>query len=195
MALTRQRPRAPKGTRPHGGRRAGAGKWGSGFLQCTVCQHEERGRIDYLAASGASLRSLEAQFGVRHASLQRHFERHGTERFKRLCQAQHLTSFAEMLQNATEANAETVDTINLLIRGQAQRWAICLQVGADQNMNFHARRILQAIELRSRIALELQPEARNLTINNFIRTRPSSSTRCGTIPRRSPRSKNGIARA
>jgi hypothetical protein len=135
---------------------------------CTICQHEERGRIDYLAASGASLRSLEAQFGLGHASLQRHFERHVTERFKRLCQAQHLTSFAEMLQNATEANAETVDTINLLIRGHAQRWAICLEVGADQNMNFHARRILQAIELRSRITLELQPEARNLTINNFI---------------------------
>jgi len=34
--------------------------------------------------------------------------------------------------------------------------------------NFHAGKILSAIELRSRITLELQPEARNLTINNYL---------------------------
>jgi hypothetical protein len=168
MAQTKRRPAAPKGTRPNGGRRNGSGRWGHGFIQCTVCQHPERGRIDYLAASGASLRSLETQFGVGHAALQRHYERHVTERFKKLCAAQHLTSFEEMLQNATEANAETVDTINLLIRGHAQRWAICLEAGSDQAMNFHAGKILQAIELRSRITLEVQPEARNLTINNYL---------------------------
>jgi IS30 family transposase len=169
MAQTRRRPNAPKkGTRPIGGRRNGAGRWGQGFLQCTVCQHPERGRIDYFACSGASLRSLETQFGVGHSALQRHYQRHVTERFKKLCAAQHLTSFEEMLQNATEANAETVDIINLLIRGHAQRWAICPEAGADKAMNFHSSKILSAIELRSKITLELQPEARNLTINNFI---------------------------
>jgi hypothetical protein len=35
-------------------------------------------------------------------------------------------------------------------------------------MNQHTARILAAIELRSRVTLELQPEARNLTVNNFL---------------------------
>jgi hypothetical protein len=168
MAQTKRRPEAPKGTRPLGGRRNGSGRWGQGFILCTICQHPERGRIDYLAASGASLRSLETQFGLGHSSLQRHFERHVTERFKKLCQAQHLTSFEEMLAGATEANAETVDILNLLIRGHAQRWAICLEAGSDKAMNVHSGKILSAIELRSKITLELQPEARNLTINNYL---------------------------
>ena len=168
MAQAKRRPRAPKGARPHGGKRHGAGKWGEGFLLCTVCQHPERGRIDYLAASGASLRSLGRQFGLVHTSLQRHFEKHVTERFKKLCAAQHLTSFDEMLAGATEANVETVDILNLLIRGHAQRWGICLEAGSDKQMSFHAGKILPAIELRSKITLELQPEARNLTINNYL---------------------------
>jgi hypothetical protein len=56
----------------------------------------------------------------------------------------------------------------LLIRGHAQRWGICLEVGADRAMSAHAAKVLQAIELRSRITLELQPETRNLTVNNYL---------------------------
>src|SRR5215469_2036451 len=169
MAQPKRRPPAPKGTtRPHGGKRLGAGRWGEGFLQCTVCQHPERSRIDYLGASGATFRGLASTFGLALTSLHRHFDKHVTERLKRMCAAQHLTSFAEMLANATEANAETVDVLNLLIRGHAQRWAICLEGGSDKTMAFHSGKILAAIELRSKITLELQPEARNLTINNYL---------------------------
>jgi hypothetical protein len=85
-----------------------------------------------------------------------------------MCSAQHLASFEEMLKNATEANAETVDILNLLIRGHAQRWAICHEVGADKAMAAHAGKVMQAVELRSRILLELQPETRNLTVNNYL---------------------------
>ena len=85
-----------------------------------------------------------------------------------MCSAQHLASFEEMLKNATEANAETVDILNLLVRGHAQAWAICLEAGSDAQMSQHAARILAAIELRSRITLELQPETRSLTVNNYL---------------------------
>jgi len=168
MPQPKRRPKTSPGTKPRGGKRHGSGRWGQAFLMCSVCQHPERSRIDYLAASGASLRGLAAEFGLALASLSRHFDKHVTERFKRMCAAQHLTSFAEMLQNTTEANAETVDVLNLLIRGHAQRWAICLESGTDKTMAFHSGKILAAIELRSKITLELQPEARNLTINNYL---------------------------
>jgi len=35
-------------------------------------------------------------------------------------------------------------------------------------MSMHAGRVLAAIELRSKITLELQPEARNVTVNNYL---------------------------
>jgi hypothetical protein len=154
--------------RPYSGLRAGSGRWDSGPAQCSICTHPQRARIDYLLASGASAGATAKQFGVVQQSVTRHFERHVGERFKQMCSAQHLASFEEMLRDATEANAETVDILNLLIRGHAQRWAVCLEAGADKAMSGHAAKVLQAIELRSRITLELQPETRNLTVNNYL---------------------------
>jgi hypothetical protein len=51
--------------------------------RCTVCAHAERGRIDFLAASGSPLKPLAEQFGVSRDSLQRHFKAHVTETYKR----------------------------------------------------------------------------------------------------------------
>jgi hypothetical protein len=154
--------------RPHGGKRSGAGRWGSGPLQCTVCQHPERGRIDYLIASGATMGSVGEQFGLAHQRLSSHFKKHVSDRFKQMCAAQHLSSFEEMLKNATEANIEAVDLCNLLIKGHMQRWAANLESGGDVMMAKHAAKVLETLELRSRITLELQPEARNLTVNNYL---------------------------
>lgn len=151
-----------------GGKRPGAGRWGSGPLQCLTCQHPERGRIDYLIASGASMRSVGEQFGLDVQRLSSHYKKHVSERFKQLCAAQHLSSFEDMLKSATEANIEAVELCNLLIKGHMQRWAANLESGSDTLMNLHAGKALQSLELRSRITLELQPEARNLTVNNYL---------------------------
>jgi hypothetical protein len=154
--------------RPRGGKRPGCGRWGSGPLQCTVCQHPERGRIDYLIASGASMGSVGEQFGLTKQRLSGHFKKHVSDRFKQMCAAQHLASFEDMLKNATEANIEAVDLCNLLIKGHMQRWAANLESGGDVMMAKHAAKVLETLELRSRITLELQPEARNLTVNNYL---------------------------
>jgi hypothetical protein len=151
-----------------GGRRAGSGRWGSGPLQCTVCRHPERGRIDYLIASGASMQSVGEQFGLAKQRLSAHYKVHVSDRFKQMCAAQHLASFEDMLKNATEANVEAVDLCNLLIKGHMQRWAANLESGGDHMMAKHASKVLETLELRSRITLELQPEARNMTVNNYL---------------------------
>jgi hypothetical protein len=49
--------------------------------------------------------------------------------------ASHLDSFEELLKGATEANAETIDTLTLLIKGHTQRWAICMEAGSDKLMS------------------------------------------------------------
>jgi hypothetical protein len=160
--------RKTSGDRPKGGKRAGQGRWGSGPLQCIICQHPEHGRIDYLIASGASMASMAEQLGLAPQRLSHHYKMHVSPRFKQMCAAQHLASFEDMLKNATEANIEAVDLCNLLIKGHMQRWAANLEVGGDAHMARHATKVLETLELRSRITLELQPEARNMTVNNYL---------------------------
>ena len=121
-----------------------------------------------MLATGASSRTIEAQYGLRQQNVQLHFRNHVTDRFKKMCRASQLESFEELLKQATEANGETLDLLNLLVRGHSQRWAIALERGEDGKMALHANRVLTAIELRSKITLELQPEARNVTVNNYL---------------------------
>jgi hypothetical protein len=155
-------------TRPLGGKRPGAGRWGSGPLQCTTCKHPERGRIDFLLAGGAGLNAVASQFGIPKESLSGHFQKHVSDRYKKMVAAQHAPTFDELLTGAVSANAQTIDTLNMIVAGHSSRWAICLEAGDDRNLATHSQRILQAIEMRARITLELQPEARNLTVNNFL---------------------------
>jgi hypothetical protein len=161
------RPAKP-GARPNGGKRGGQGRWGSAWIQCRVCQHPERSKIDYLLAGGATLRPVGQQFGLPIQNLSNHFRLHVSARYKAMVGATHLASFEAMLRDATEANAETVDLINLLIKGHMSRWAVQLEAGADDLMGKHSGRVAQLLELRSRITLELQPETRNLVVNNYL---------------------------
>jgi len=153
--------------RPNGGKRPGAGRWGSAFIQCHICQHPERSRIDYLIASGTAQAAIAKQFGFPTTSLSRHFKTHVSERYKAMVGASHIDSFETLLANATAANSETVDTLNLLVRGHSQMWALAMEAADHRSMSVHAARILQALEIRCKITLELAPSG-NLTVNNFL---------------------------
>jgi hypothetical protein len=168
MPQARVRPDAPPGKkRPNGGRRAGSGRWGSAWLQCTVCQNPERGRIDYLCATTESQRAVARQFGLVQETLRRHFNFHVTDRYKAMARASHNPSFDKLLKDATEANSESVDTLNLIIRGHTQRWGCCLDAGDDEGMKMHARVITEALTVRSRITLEIASPS-TITVNNYM---------------------------
>lgn len=92
---------------------------------------------------------------------------HVTARYKAMVQSSHNETFEKLLRDATEANSESVDVLNLLIRGHTSQWALALEAGDFRMMSGHSARILQAIEVRSRITLELAP-AGGITVNNFL---------------------------
>jgi hypothetical protein len=150
-----------------GGKRPGAGRWGSAFIQCQVCQHPERSRVDYLIASGTAQAAIARQYGFPTTSLNRHWKMHVSERYKQMVGASHIESFDTLLANATAANSESVDTLNLLVRGHSQMWALAMEAADHKTMGLHASRILQALEIRCKITLELAPSG-NLTVNNFL---------------------------
>jgi hypothetical protein len=139
----------------------------SNARKCETCAHPQCARIDFLAASGVQLNAVAAQHGISSSSLYHHFHRHVTERYKKLIGASRLETFEALMQRCTEGDAETIDILDLLIRGQAQQWGIALDAGASLGMVQHANKVLQAAELRSKITRELVP-AQSLTVNNYV---------------------------
>ena len=156
-----------KSRRRVGGKRQGAGRWGSAWLQCSICQHPERSRIDYLVASGTSQRAVAKMFGVLQQYISRHFASHVTDRYKQLVSASHNPSFEKLLEDATAANSESVDTLNLIIRGHMQMWGVALEAADHQMMRTHSGRVLEALQVRAKITLELAPTG-NITVNNYV---------------------------
>jgi hypothetical protein len=138
-----------------------------GAYACKACSHAEIARVDFLLASGAHVSALAAQFGIPQDSLYRHYKKHVSERYKRIVGSSHLEGFEALIGKATEGCAETLDILDLLIRGHSQQWAIAMESGSGQTMAMHANKVLQATELRSKITRELVPSA-NLTVNNYL---------------------------
>ena len=123
--------------------------------------------MDYLCAAGASQRSVAVQFGVPQQYINRHFRAHVSERYKQMVGASHNETFEQLVAAATEANSESVSLLNLIIRGHSSMWALALEASDHKLMTAHSSRILQALEVRSRITMELAPSG-GVTINNFL---------------------------
>jgi hypothetical protein len=120
-----------------------------------------------LSASGADLTAVAAQFGVSYTSVKHHFRHHVSERYKRIIGASRLESFEALLTKAAEGDAESLDILQLLIRGHAQGWALALDAGSAKDMSLHCNRILQATELRAKITRELVPGP-TVQVNNYL---------------------------
>jgi hypothetical protein len=120
-----------------------------------------------LCASGASQRSVAAQFGVVQQYISRHYKQHVSPRYKAMVSASYNASFEKLLKDATEANSESVDTLNLLIRGHTQMWSCAHEAGDHKMMSVHSQRLLEALALRSKITLEIASPS-TITINNYM---------------------------
>ena len=72
-----------------------------------------------------------------------------------------------MLKKAAEGGAETLDILDLLIRGHTQQWSIALDSGSGLGMVQHASKILAATELKAKITRELVPGP-SLQVNNYL---------------------------
>jgi hypothetical protein len=118
-------------------------------------------------AQGASPSATSAQFGVSLKSIIHHYRSHVTERYKRMLGASRLESFEALLTKAAEGDAESLDILNLLIRGHMQAWALGLDSNDTRAMTQHTARILQATELRAKITRELVGTP-TIQLNTFL---------------------------
>src|SRR6516164_3178869 len=147
------------------GRRVGHREQGE--HQCRSCAHPEAARIDFLCASGAQLNAVAAQFAISQTSVYHHFKKHISERYKRIVGASRLDTFEQLVTKAVEGGAETLDILDLVIRGHTQLWSVALDSGSGAAMVQHANKILAATELRAKITRELVPGP-TLQVNNYL---------------------------
>src|SRR5215469_6292554 len=138
-----------------------------GIFHCQTCHHPDLARIDFLCASGAAITPTAAQFGLSARSLGLHFQNHVTDRYKKIIGASRLETFEKLMEKAAEGGADTMDILDLLIRGHSQMWSVALTTGATDQMVKHANKVLAATELRSKITKELVPGP-SLQVNNYL---------------------------
>jgi len=147
------------------GRRVGPREHGA--HQCRACAHPEQARIDFLCASSGQYSVVGGQFGLTQNCILNHYRKHVSDRYKRIVGAGRLEAFEELLKKAAEGGAETLDILDLLIRGHSQMWSVALDSGSTPAMVSHAAKILQASELRAKITRELVPGP-TLQVNNYL---------------------------
>jgi hypothetical protein len=147
------------------GRRVGYRE--QGVHQCRACAHQELARIDFLCASSGQFTAVAGQFGLTQACVFNHFKKHVSDRYKRIVGASRLDTFEELMRKAAEGGAETLDVLDLLIRGHSQMWSVALDSGSTTAMIQHAAKILQATELKAKITRELVPGP-TLQVNNYL---------------------------
>jgi hypothetical protein len=134
---------------------------------CKTCQHPECARINFLVAAGGDKGAIAASFGLPRTSVSYHYGAHVTARFKTIVGASRLESFEALLSKAAEGEAESLDILNLLIRGHLSGWSMALEMGATKDMALHSVRILAATELRAKISRELTGTP-TMQINTFM---------------------------
>jgi hypothetical protein len=122
---------------------------------CRTCQHPEVPRINFLCASGGDKSAIASQFGLPYSSVLYHHSRHITARYKKIIGASRVESFEALLTKAAEGDAESLDILQLVIRGHTRGWALGLESNDAKAMSLHAAKILQATELRAKITREL----------------------------------------
>jgi hypothetical protein len=133
--------------------------------KCTVCAHFERGRIDFLAASGSPLNPLAEQFGLSKDSLHRHFKSHVTETYKRQVRIGPLQSEDSLRKLAAEQGVSVFEHLQGLRALFTARLMIAYEAGADSAVASMGGRLIQLAELMARLSKELMPPSHET--NNY----------------------------
>jgi hypothetical protein len=149
-------PRKPTGRPP--GHPKGARNL-SASNSCASCQHPQIERINFLLAKGAAIQPTAAQYGLNHHSLRRHFLTHVSDRFKQLVGTGLFAKFDDLAEKVIDGSAESLDVLDMAIRGHASQWALGLETASDQKMIAHSAQLRQWLKLRADITGELLPAA------------------------------------
>jgi hypothetical protein len=132
--------------------------------RCTVCQHEQRGRIDYLIASsdgtrGQGRRALGAKFGLTPDAISYHAREHISAEYRAAVLAGPFRSEEDLRQLAAEEGVSVLQNYRAVFNGHRQRWLRALEIGDDAAMVMHGRAMDGMLWRIGQLTREIAPHA------------------------------------
>ena len=136
---------------------------------CKTCLHPERTRIDYLIATGASLKPLASRFGLKPSSLYNHSKKHVSSEYRAAVRLGPFESEARLRQLCAENGVSVVETLRAVNAGVSARWLSAFEAGADDTFISLTAQMRKNLELLERLTRELMPQPSVVnTTNNFM---------------------------
>ena len=136
---------------------------------CKTCLHPERTRIDYLIATGASLKPLASRFGLKPSSLYNHSKKHVSSEYRAAVRLGPFESEARLRQLCAENGVSVVETLRAVNAGVSARWLSAFEAGADDTFISLTAQMRKNLELLARLTRELMPQPSVVnTTNNFM---------------------------
>jgi hypothetical protein len=142
--------------------------------RCTVCNHPERARIDFLATTaggewGSGRRSLAAKFAVSEHALYRHIRHHISDEYRRAVRVGPFESEEKLRALLADAGASVLDRYNGLYSGHLARWLAAFEAGNDEMMYRHGSLMGALLGKVGVLTREMLPPGAHTRIeNNFF---------------------------
>jgi hypothetical protein len=129
------------------------GKWRE--QSCSVCRHEQRGRIDYLLVTaagetGSGRRGLAEKFGLSESSIYSHGKQH--------------------ISMVAEEGISVLQNYRGLFNAHRSRWLVALERGDDEAMVRHGRAMSEMLWKIGRLTREIAPNVHTAIQQNIFMT-------------------------
>jgi hypothetical protein len=152
-----------------------------GSSMCTVCKHPERGRIDFLRATGGSPKALAAKFGLKATAVYNHCKKHISSEYIAAVRIGPFQSEEHLRKLCAEAGGSVVENLMAIYGGLASRWLSAFEAGDDGTLSLLTQRLHKNLELRARLTHELLPPGPTSVTNNILLNDPGYLAAIGQI--------------
>jgi hypothetical protein len=151
------------------------GKWKNVRHPCTVCTHEQRGRIDFLLVTGdgthgTGRRALAKKFDLQFSAIQRHSKNCISEEYRKAVLAGPFRSEADLRELAAEEGQSVLVNYRAVFNGHRSRWLYALECGDDRTMVIHGRAMSEMLWKIGQLTREIAPNGPTTSIQNVFMT-------------------------
>jgi len=134
---------------------------------CTICNHAQRGQIDYLVAKGGVISSVAERFEVSKPALYRHAKAHITDRYRQSVRVGPFESEDRMRSLYADASTSVLENLRAIYGGLLSRWMVALESQSDQALVFLTTKMHENLMSQAKLTKELAPVPSNVTMNIF----------------------------
>jgi hypothetical protein len=149
------------------------GKWRE--QSCSVCRHEQRGRIDYLLVTaagetGSGRRGLAEKFGLSESSIYSHGKQHISIEYRQAVLTGPFRSENDLRQMVAEEGISVLQNYRGLFNAHRSRWLVALERGDDEAMVRHGRAMSEMLWKIGRLTREIAPNVHTAIQQNIFMT-------------------------